>query len=312
MTKMGDKFSLFLRMIQPKFLKKGDTVAIVSTARKITSEEIQPAIELLNSWGLKVVLGKTLKLESNQFAGTDKERAADFQNMLDNSEIDAIWCARGGYGTVKIIDLLDFSSFLKNLKWIIGYSDITVLHSHVHNLGVQTLHATMPIDLPKTTENSKNSLKNAVFGVKTDLNTPFSKNNKLGKTKGILIGGNLSILYSLLGSESSIDTKGKILFIEDLDEYLYHIDRMIVALKRNGYFKNLKGLIVGGMTKMHDNAIPYGKTAEEIILEQVKEFDFPVCFNFPAGHVDDNRALLLGSEIALEVNETETILTTIN
>jgi muramoyltetrapeptide carboxypeptidase len=166
----------------------------------------------------------------------------------------------------------------------------------------------MPINISKNTENSLKSLKNSLFEAKTAQNAKFSKYNKLGKTQGILVGGNLSILYSLLGSESSMDTKGKILFIEDLDEYLYHIDRMLIALKRNGYFKNLKGLIVGGLSQMHDNAIPFGKTAEEIILDTVAEFDFPVCFDFPAGHLDDNRALILGSEIKLEVSEKGTRL----
>ena len=296
-------------MIKPSYLNKGDTIAIVSTARKISKEEITPAIKLLKSWGLKVVTGKTIALEDHQFAGTDAQRTTDFQLMLDSKNIKAIWCARGGYGTVRIIDKLDFSSFLKNPIWIIGYSDITVLHSYIHNLGVQSLHATMPINVLKNTENSLISLKNVLFGEKESKNFDFSKHNWLGKSEGILVGGNLSILYSLLGSKSNIDIDGKILFIEDLDEYLYHIDRMMLALKRNGYFENLKGLIVGGMTQMHDNTIPFGKTAEDIILDNIREYDFPVCFNFPAGHLDDNTALILGSKVKLEVNENGTILT---
>ena len=312
MTVIGVNFSLHLNMIQPDFLTKGDTVCILSTARKISMKEVTPAIQLLKSWELKVVLGKTIFLEDHQFAGSDAQRTADFQSMLDDKNIKAIWCARGGYGTVKIIDQLNFTTFLENPKWIIGYSDVTVLHSHLHQIEVQSLHATMPINVSKNTENSLKSLKNSLFGVKMTQNVDFSKRNKFGKTEGILVGGNLSILYSLLGSESSIDTRGKILFIEDLDEYLYHIDRMMIALKRNGYFKNLKGLIVGGMTQMHDNAIPFGKTAEEIILDTIKEYDFPVCFDFPAGHVDDNRALVLGSEVEFKVNEAGTTLKTIN
>jgi muramoyltetrapeptide carboxypeptidase len=296
-------------MIKPSYLNKGDTIAIVSTARKISKEEIVPAIKLLKSWGLKVVTGKTIALEDHQFAGTDAQRTADFQLMLDSKNIKAIWCARGGYGTVRIIDKLDFSSFLKNPTWIIGYSDITVLHSHIHNLGVQSLHATMPINVLKNTENSLISLKNVLFGEKETKNIDFSKHNWLGKSEGILVGGNLSILYSLLGSKSNINIDGKILFIEDLDEYLYHIDRMMLALKRNGCFENLKGLIVGGMTQMHDNTIPFGKTAEDIILDNIREYDFPVCFNFPAGHLDDNTALILGSKVKLEVNENGTVLT---
>ena len=295
-------------MIQPNFLKKGDTVGIVSTARKISFEEIQPAIDLLKSWGLNVIIGKTIGLSNYQFAGTDEQRTSDFQNMLDNTTVKAIWCARGGYGTIRIIDSLNFDAFLKHPKWIIGYSDITVLHSHLHQIGVKSIHATMPINVSKNTKRSLKSLKNSLFGSKTDQNTPFVKNNKLGKVNGILVGGNLSILYSLLGSKSSIDTTTKILFIEDLDEYRYHIDRMMIALKRNGYFNNLRGLIVGGMTQMHDNAIPFGKTAEEIILDALTEFDFPICFNYPAGHIDDNMALVLGSEIDLNVSKSRTQL----
>ncbi|MCK5814903.1 MAG: LD-carboxypeptidase [Flavobacteriaceae bacterium] len=295
-------------MIQPKFLQKGDTVAIVSTARKITLQEVQPAIELLKSWNLKIVIGDTIGLEHHQFAGTDQERTLDFQQMLDDQNIKAIWCARGGYGTVRIIDNLDFSNFLNHPKWIIGYSDVTVLHNHIHNLGAKSIHATMPINVPKNTKNSTKSLKNALFGLKTIQNIGFSKHNKFGKSQGVLVGGNLSILYSLLGSESEINTNNKILFIEDLDEYVYHIDRMMLALKRSGALKNLKGLLVGGMTQMHDNEIPFGKTAAKIIIEAVSEYDFPVCFNFPSGHLDDNIALILGNEVKLEVHESGTIL----
>lgn len=296
-------------MITPDFLQKGDTIAIVSTARKISMEDILPAIELLKSWDLKVVIGKTIGLENNQFAGTDEERTTDFQEMLDDKNIKAIWCARGGYGTVRVIDKLNLSGFLKHPKWIIGYSDITVLHSHLHNLGVKTLHATMPINVQKNTKKALKSLKNVLFGSKTSKNVDFSKSNKQGKSEGILVGGNLSILYSLLGSKSAINTNGKILFIEDLDEYLYHIDRMLIALKRNGLFQNLKGLIVGGLTQMHDNSIPFGKTAKEIVLETVSEYDFPVCFDFPAGHIDDNTTLILGGKVKLEVEKDKSTIT---
>lgn len=305
-------FYLHLMMIQPPFLKKGDTVAIVSTARKISLQEVQPAIELLKYWKLEVVIGNTIGLNYHQFAGTDQERTSDFQQMLDDQNIKAIWCARGGYGTVRIIDNLDFSDFLNHPKWIIGYSDVTVLHSHIHNLGVKSIHATMPINVFKNTENSLKSLKNVLFGLKTTQNVDFSEHNKFEKIQGILVGGNLSILYSLLGSESEINTNNKILFIEDLDEYIYHIDRMMLALKRSGALKNLKGLLVGGMTQMHDNEIPFGKTADEIILDTVSEYDFPVCFGFPSGHLDDNLALILGNEIELKVNEKGATLKSIS
>ncbi|MFD1293031.1 LD-carboxypeptidase [Lutibacter holmesii] len=295
-------------MIQPTILQKKDTVAIVSTARKISLAEIQPAIDLLKKWGLNVEIGATIGLEDHQFAGTDVQRTADFQKMLNNPKIKAIWCARGGYGTVRIIDTIDFTAFQKHPKWLIGYSDITVLHNHIHNLGFQTLHATMPLDVEKNSKHALASLKKCLFGKPVSYSIKTSKENKLGTVTGELVGGNLSMLYSLLGSDSSIQTAEKILFIEDLDEYLYHIDRMFMNLKRNGYFNNLKGLIVGGMTSMHDNAIPFGKNAKEIILDTVSEFDFPVVFDFPAGHLKDNRALVLGEKIKLKVGEEETTL----
>jgi muramoyltetrapeptide carboxypeptidase len=295
-------------MIQPNYLQKNDTVAIVSTARKIAIEEIQPAIDLLKKWNLSVEIGNTIGLEENQFAGNDEQRASDFQKMLDDKNIKAIWCARGGYGTVRIIDKLNFSNFKKYPKWIIGYSDVTVLHNHIHNLGFETLHATMPLDVYKNTNKALASLKNCLLGETFLYEIPTSTQNKLGNISGELVGGNLSMLYSLLGSESDIKTDEKILFIEDLDEYLYHLDRMLMNLKRNGYFKKLKGLIVGGMTNMHDNKISFGKNAKEIILDAICEYNFPVVFDFPAGHLNNNNALILGRNINLNVGEFKTSL----
>jgi muramoyltetrapeptide carboxypeptidase len=292
-------------MVKPDFITKGDKIAIVSTARKIDEKEIREAIYILETWGLEAVIGTTIGKENNQFAGSDQERAIDFQNMLDNKEIKAIWCARGGYGTVRIIDQIDFSGFIKNPKWIIGYSDITVLHAHIHNLGICTLHAPMPIDIHKGTKESMTSLKRAIFGKKLEYIVKGSKKNIQGHCKGQLVGGNLSILYSLCGSVSSLKTDGKILCIEDLDEYLYHIDRMLQNLKRNGCFDNLAGLIVGGMTQMHDNNIPFGKKIKSIILDIVKEHDFPVVFDFPMGHIEDNRAMVLGAKVSLLVEKSE-------
>lgn len=296
-------------MIQPDYLKKGDTVAIVSTARKISSDQIIAAIKLLEKWGLNVVIGNTIGSEENQFAGNDEARINDFQQQLNNPKVKAIWCARGGYGTVRIVDKLDFSEFKKHPKWIIGYSDITVLHSHIHNLGIETLHATMPINIEKSSKLSIETLKKSLFGKNLSYEISADEKNKLGNAEGEIVGGNLSVLYSLLGSKSAIKTDGKMLIIEDLDEYLYHIDRMLMNLKRNGYFNNLKGLIIGGMTNMHDNEIPFGKTSEEIILDCVAEYDFPVVFNFPAGHLDDNRALILGRKATLEVGEIKSKIT---
>src|SRR5690554_1085197 len=292
----------------PPYLKKGDTVALVCTARKFTPEEAQPAVELLKSWGLNVRLGKTIGLDNFQLGGSDAERVEDFQMMLNDDSVKAIWCARGGYGTVRTIDKIDFSHFLQNPKWIMGFSDVTVLHSHIHNLGVATLHSIMPFSVPKAETTAKESLRKALFGTKISYEIPLSSYNKKGEAKGVLVGGNLSILYSLLGSKSSVSTDDKILYIEDLDEYLYHIDRMMMNLKRNGYFDNVKGIIVGGMTDMHDNQIPFGMTANEIILDVTKEYDIPICFDFPAGHLPDNRTLILGKEIKFEVENTQTIV----
>ncbi|MCG2430082.1 S66 peptidase family protein [Aequorivita xiaoshiensis] len=302
-------------MITPNTLQKGDTIAIVSTARKLKKKELQPALKILESWGLKAVLGKTIGAEENQFAGNEKLRAEDFQQMLDNPYIKAIWCARGGYGTVKMIDMLDFSAFQKNPKWIIGYSDVTVLHSYIHNLGIETLHAQMCLDIENKTEAARESIRKVLFeqeySIAFNVNTynkTFQQKQQLSSIQGKIVGGNLSVLYSLCGSNSAINTDGKILFIEDLDEYLYHIDRMMMNLKRNGMLANLKALIIGGMTDMHDNAIPFGKNAEEIILEAVKDYNFPVYFNFPAGHIKDNQAMIFGREVKLNSENDKVIL----
>ena len=290
-------------MIIPQKLQIGDKIGIISTARKITLEELSLTIKTLESWGLKVVLGANLFAADNQFSGTIQQRSADFQIMIDDKNIKAILCARGGYGTVQIVDNIDFSNLKNNSKWIIGYSDVTVLHSHLHNLGIASLHATMPINFEKNTKESLDSLKNSLFGNENSIECKAHPFNRFGKINAEIVGGNLSILYSLLGSDSDINTDGKILFIEDLDEYLYHIDRMLINLKRNGKFTKLKGLIVGGMSGMNDNDIPFGKTAEEIISEQTKGYDFPICFGFPAGHLDDNRCIRLGVKSVLEIYE---------
>ncbi len=295
-------------MIFPEKLKIGDKIGVISTARKITLDELAPAIKTIESWELKVELGSNLFEADNQFSGTIEQRSTDLQTMIDDDSIKAILCARGGYGTVQIIDNIDFSKLKNKPKWIVGYSDVTVLHSHLNKLGIASLHATMPINFKTNAKESLASLKNGLFGNENNILCGPHPFNKFGKVEAEIVGGNLSILYSLLGSNSDVDTDGKILFIEDLDEYMYHVDRMMINLKRNGKLKNLKALIIGGMSDMNDNTIPFGKTAEEIILEYIKEFDFPVCFNFPAGHLDDNRTLVFGKECTLEINENGVIL----
>lgn len=292
------------KMITPPYLQKGDTIAIVATARKNIEDNLQPAISWLKNWGLEVVIGNTIGLDKDQLAGTDEQRAADFQSQLDNPNIKAIWCVRGGYGTVRMIDLLDFTKFKQSPKWIVGFSDVTVLHSHLNTMGFQSIHGIMPVST-KATEEAKESLRKALFGEPLEYTVPCENMNRLGTAKGELVGGNLSILYSLFGSPSAIDCSDKILFIEDLDEYLYHIDRMMMNLKRNGCLESLKGIIVGGMTKMKDNDIPWGKDALEIIDDVTKNYNIPVIYNFPAGHLANNHALILGKQVSIEVNDLE-------
>ena len=288
-------------MIIPEKLKIGDKIGVVSTARKITLKELSSSIKLLERWGLEVVFGGNLFEEDNQFSGTVEQRTTDLQSMIDNDVIKAILCARGGYGTVQIIDNINFYNLKKNPKWIIGYSDVTVLHSHLNNLGIASLHATMPINFVNNSNKSLQSLKNSLLGELNRIEYKSNIFNRLGQVDAEIAGGNLSILYSLLGSNSDIDTEGKILFIEDLDEYLYHIDRMMMNLKRNGKLAKLKGLIVGGMNDMNDNKILFGKSAEEIILEHTKDYAYPICFGFPAGHKNDNRCIKLGEKSVLKI-----------
>lgn len=292
------------KMITPPYLKKGDTIAIVATARKNIDDNLKPAISWLKNWGIEVVIGSTIGLDSNQLAGTDEQRAADFQAQLDNPNIKAIWCVRGGYGTVRMIDLLDFTRFKQSPKWIVGFSDVTVLHSHLNTMGYQSIHGIMPVS-SKASEEAKETLRKALFGEHLEYTVPCENMNRLGTAKGELVGGNLSILYSLFGSPSAIDCSDKILFIEDLDEYLYHIDRMMMNLKRNGCLESLKGIIVGGMTKMNDNEVPWGKNALEIIDDVTKNYNIPIIYNFPAGHMADNRALIFGKQVSMEVNDLE-------
>lgn len=293
----------------PRKLNIGDKIGIIASARKISFEELHPAIEILESWGLEVVFGNFLLGEDNQFSGTVEQRVFDLQNMINDDSISAILCARGGYGTVQIIDIIDFSCLNINHKWIIGYSDITVLHSHLNQLGLVSLHATMPINFSQNTTKSLDSLHNSLFGIENIIVSPSNKFNQFGKIEAGIVGGNLSILYSLLGSNSDLNTDHKILFLEDLDEYLYHIDRMLINMKRNNKFNNLKGLIVGGMSDMNDNDIPFGKSVEEIILEHLNDYNIPICFGFPSGHLDDNRSIKLGVSSVLDVSENGVILT---
>lgn len=294
-------------MIQPPYLNKGDKIGIISTARKVTKAEMEPAVRKIAEWGYIPVLGKNLFSQQNQFAGTDEERAADLQGMLDNNDIKAILCSRGGYGTIRIMEELRFIKFRKNPKWLIGFSDITALHSCFHQtLDCETIHGIMPINFPEdgTDNDSLTSLKKLISGEHLKYEFPSHVLNRKGRTDGVLCGGNLSMLYSLRGTNFDIDTSGKILFIEDVDEYLYHIDRMMMNLNLGEKLSGLNGLIVGEMSEMKDNTIPFGKTAYEIIAEAVEEYDYPVMYNFPAGHGTTNNAMIFGRKIDLKVAES--------
>lgn len=297
-------------LIQPPYLKAGDTVAIVAPSGilKNREREVQQAESLLKSWGLHVVIGQHVFNNANHFAGTDEERCDDFQKAINDPKISAIWCARGGYGTVRILDMLDLSSLKKNPKWLIGYSDITALHNQFHNQGLESIHALMCTSLTKDlaeVETSINTFKDAIFGKQISYTLDGSTHNKTGKATGQLVGGNLTMLHTMLGSKTSIDASDKILFIEEIGEYKYHIDRMLQSLKRAGYFDNCKGLIVGDMSKLRKNTTLWGTSIEQLIIDALSDYDFPIAFNMPAGHEKDNRAMILGRTIQLTVGSEQ-------
>lgn len=291
-------------MHQPPYLKKNDRVAIVAPAKKVNRPEMQMAIQILEGWGLEVVLGKYVFNIYNQFAGTDRERAEDLQNMLDDPSIQAIICARGGYGTTRIIDSLSFDSFLAQPKWLVGFSDITVLHCHIHNLGVCSIHGIMPMLFPKQTEQTLESLRRALFGEPLHYESLAHPLNRLGKARGELVGGNLSLFANTIGTPSEIDTRDKILFLEDVNEYLYHLDRMMIHLYRAGKLAHLAGLIIGEFSQVKDNEAPFGWSVHEIIAELVAEYNYPVCYDFPVGHEVNNLSMYCGGIGTLAVQES--------
>ncbi len=295
----------------PPYLKPGDTIGITSPAGYITLEEITPALIKLKEWGFTISIGNTIGKKDFTFGGTDEERLQDFQQILDDKNIKAIMCARGGYGTVRFIDKIDFSFLKKNPKWIIGFSDVTVLHSHLNrNIHIASIHSKMCNSFPADwglaepiQKETIEGIRQCLVGEKMKYNTVPNMYNKMGNATGQLVGGNLKTLESLAGSSSDISTKNKILFVEDTGEYLYSIDRMFWNLKRSGKLSQLKGLIIGGFKiKKDDAGEEFGKTLEEIVLEKVKEYNYPVCFDFPVGHQKNNYALKCGVQHSLEVN----------
>ena len=296
----------------PPYLKRGDTIAIVCPAGFMPLEKMQTCINTLQNWGYKIKIGATAGGDSqNYFSATDEARAKDLQQMLDDDSIKAILCARGGYGISRIIDKINFTTFKKKPKWIIGFSDVTVLHSHIHtNYKIATLHA--PMASAFNDDGFKNefvlSLKNALEGKKNKYECAINNLNKKGEATGELIGGNLTLLSHLVGSSSDIKTKGKILFVEDVGEYLYNIDRMFYQLKRSGKLDKLAALIIGGFTDMKDTERPFGKTIYELINDVVKEYNYPVCYNFPVSHGKENVALKVGATYTLKVGKNKVIL----
>ena len=288
-------------MKQIPYLHSGSKIGIVAPARKVTPDEMQYAIDWLKEHEFEPVYDERLFAEHHIFAGDDNFRAAVFQEYLDDEEIDAIWFARGGYGSIRIIDKLDFTKFLHHPKWLMGFSDTTVFHGKLNRLGIPSLHSPMPFYFANKTAEAKQSLFDAMTGRPLQYEIPSNPLNRLGEMEGEIVGGNLSVLMGMNGSDIFPETDGKILFIEEVDEYIYHIDRMMRALKRAGKLAHLKGLIVGGLTQIKDNTHPFGQTAEEVIADAVSEYDYPVCFGFPAGHFDDNRVIVFGQKAKIEI-----------
>lgn len=294
----------------PPYLKVGDAVILVSPAGKVDGKKVQNAKFHLESWGLKVELGDHSLGAYHYFSGSDLQRKDDFQYALNNPEIKAIFCTRGGYGSIRILDQLDFTLFMQQPKWIVGFSDITVFHSQLSGLGIPSVHGMMPVQFPEfpLTNSGLESLKKALFGEPLTYTLDHHSLNRQGSAMGILVGGNLSILYSLLGDKICPDFSDKILFLEDVGEYHYHLDRMMMAIRRKGVFDQIKGLIVGAFNEMKEGETPFGSDYFTIISEIVKSYSFPVCFNFPAGHITDNHTLVFNSLTNISVKQKKSII----
>lgn len=292
----------------PKSVTKGGHIAIVAPAKRIDAEAVQLTQSVLTSAGFTVSIGKHCLGSHHYFSGTKEERLEDLQTALNDPSIDAILCARGGYGCVQLVDELDWTSFQKNPKWIIGFSDVTVLHGRLQSLGIASIHGTMPLNFKNHTKESRQTLLHAITGNAYKIEAPASLYNQTGPAEGTLMGGNLAIIASLIGTNDQPDYTDSILFVEEVGEPLYSIDRMFYSLKKAGVLSNIKGLIVGGMTSMKDSEIPFGQSLEEIILSHTKNLGIPVAFGFPVGHIDDNRALIFGSEVQLTVSDVGSIL----
>jgi muramoyltetrapeptide carboxypeptidase len=312
------KYGADILPLVPPYLKKGDRIGITSPSGYMTREEIKPAVQLIESWGYRVVIGDTIGKRDFTFGGSDEERAADFQKMLDDKNIRAIMCARGGYGAVRIIDKLKWDHFKAKPKWIIGFSDATVFHAHVNcNLNIASIHSKMCNSFPEDWNKAEAvqvetilSIRKALIGEKLNYTLKSNDRNKQGSGTGILVGGNTRTIESLAGSKTDINTDGKILFVEDTGEYMYSIDRMFWNLKRSGKLSKLKGLIVGGFkVKEDEDGEEFGKALEDLVLEKLKHYDYPVCFDFPIGHQKNNFAIKCGVKHKLIVHEKDCTLT---
>ncbi|MGV3630121.1 MAG: S66 peptidase family protein [Bacteroidota bacterium] len=297
-----------MEMLIP-YLQPGDLIKIVAPAKGIEPSLVFEAREFLQTQGFQVELGQFCVGKFNYFSGTDAERKSDFQDALDNPEVKAIICARGGYGCVRITDLLNWASFIRNPKWIVGFSDVTVFHQRIQKFGFESIHATMPLNYKTNTAESLQTMVDAMSGKLKEISVPGQAQNIPGEAQGKLMGGNLSILYSLIGTDDQPDYNGSILFVEDLAEQLYHIDRMFYSLQKSGIIHQINGLVVGGFTDLKDTENPFGKSYREIILDHCSYRNIPIAFEFPAGHIDDNRALIFGREVSLVVSANETSIT---
>ena len=299
-------------MIQPPPLQKGDLVYLTAPAKSIDEKPVLYAKKWLEEKGFRVLISKHCLGQYHYFSGTDAERIADFQFGLDNDDVKAIICVRGGYGCVRIVDNINWAGLLLQPKWIIGFSDITVFHHRLNKIGVKSIHGTMPLNFESNSDEALSTLFKALTNEKFTIEAKNSPFNKSGEAKGQLVGGNLSIVYSLLGTDDAFKFDGTILFLEDLAEQMYHLDRMFFSLKKSGALDKINGLILGGFTELKDTLTPFGQLLEEIVLQHFEYRKIPIAFQFPTGHIDDNRALVLGSKIELSVQKDRTILSYLN
>ena len=299
-------------MIQPPALNPGDLIYITAPAKLMDAQAVTYAKKHLEENGFKVLISKNCLGKHHYFSGTDEERLLDLQFGIDHPDVRAILCARGGYGSIRLVDRINWANMLREPKWLIGFSDITVFHHRLNSLGVQSIHGSMPINFEKNTDEALKTLLGTITGNFTPLVEAPHKSNKAGIAIGNLIGGNLSIVYSMLGTTDQYDFEDAILFLEDVGEHYYQVERMIFALGKAGVFEKIKGLIIGGMTELEDTDPPLGRSIEEIILEQLRFSNMPVIFNFPAGHIEDNRAIVFGKKVQLTVGEAEVKINYLN